>query len=68
VNRKEFERLEEIGWIKGISVNISDVEYYLTPAGRKELASLPTAKMYSKHFTKFGIPEVLMGAAFAALI
>lgn len=57
VNRRKFERLEEIGWIKGISVNISDVEYYLTPAGRKELASLPTAKMYSKHFTKFGIPD-----------
>jgi hypothetical protein len=57
VNRRKFERLEQIGWIKGISVNISDVEYYLTPAGRKELASLPTAKMYSKHFTKFGIPD-----------
>ena len=57
VNRRKFERLEEIGWLKGISVNISDVEFYLTPAGRKELASLPTAKMYSKHFAKFGIPD-----------
>jgi hypothetical protein len=57
INRRKFERLEEIGWIKGISVNISDVEYYLTPAGRNELATLPAAQMYSKHFTKFGIPD-----------
>ena len=57
MNRRKFERLEEIGWIKGISVNISDVEYYLTPAGRNELASLSAAQMYSKHFAKFGIPD-----------
>lgn len=57
MNRRKFERLEEIGWIKGISVNISDVEYYLTAAGHNELASLPTAQMYSKHFAKFGIPD-----------
>jgi len=58
MNRRKFERLEEIGWIKGISVNISDVEYYLTPSGRNELATLPAARMYSKHFTKFGIPDI----------
>ncbi len=43
MNRRKFERLEEIGWIKGTSVNISDVEYCLTPAGRNELATLPAA-------------------------
>ena len=38
VNRRKYERLEEIGWIKGISTNISDVEYYLTETGRAQLA------------------------------
>jgi hypothetical protein len=57
MNRRGFERLEEIGWIKGISVNISDVEYFLTPAGKSELASLSAARMYSAHFAKFGIPD-----------
>ena len=57
LNRRKFERLEEIGWIKGLSVNISDVEYYLTPSGRNELATLPPAHIYSTHFTKFGIPD-----------
>jgi hypothetical protein len=37
MNRRNFERLEDIGWIEGISVNISDVEYHLTAIGRKEL-------------------------------
>jgi hypothetical protein len=58
INRRKFERLEEIGWIKGIAVNLSDVEYSLTSAGRNELATLPAASMYSKHFTKFGIRDV----------
>jgi hypothetical protein len=57
MNRRKFERLEEIGWIKGISVNISDVEYSLTPAGCNELVNLSPAQMYSKHFVKFGIPD-----------
>jgi hypothetical protein len=34
VNRRKYERLEEIGWVKGIATNISDVEYYLTETGR----------------------------------
>src|SRR6185312_2178325 len=33
MNRRKFERLEEIGWIKGNAVNLSDVEYHLTRAG-----------------------------------
>jgi hypothetical protein len=37
VNRREYQRLEEIGWIKGISPNISDVEYSLTEAGKAQL-------------------------------
>lgn len=57
MNRRKFERLEEIGWIKGIPVNISDVEYHLTASGRKELAILSTPRIYSKHFSKFGIPD-----------
>jgi len=35
MNRRKYERLEEIGWIKGYSVNVSDVEYHLTPEGKK---------------------------------
>jgi len=57
MNRRKFERLEEIGWIKGLSVNMSDVEYHLTPAGSNELATLSPPRLYSKHFTKFGIPD-----------
>lgn len=33
VNRRPYERLEELGWVNGIITNISDVEYCLTPAG-----------------------------------
>ncbi len=58
INRRKFERLEEIGWIKGISVNMSHVEYYLTPAGQDEISTVePTGQMYSKYFPKFGIPD-----------
>jgi hypothetical protein len=39
MNRRKFERLEEIGWIKALAVNISDVEYHLTASGRRELAT-----------------------------
>ena len=37
VNRRKYQRLEEIGWIKGISTNISDVEYFLTEVGKAQL-------------------------------
>ena len=40
INRRKFERLEEIGWIRGIAVSMSDVEYCLTSTGCKELATL----------------------------
>jgi hypothetical protein len=43
VNRRKYERLEDIGWVKGTCTNISDVEYQLTLAGRLELAMLATA-------------------------
>jgi hypothetical protein len=38
MDRRKYERLEEVGWIKGLSMNLSDVEYYLTDTGRAQLA------------------------------
>ncbi len=38
MDRRKYERLEEIGWIKGLSTNLSDVEYYLTNTGQAQLA------------------------------
>jgi len=43
VNWRKYQRLEEIGWVKGIGTNISDVEYYLTAAGKAQLALTRTA-------------------------
>jgi hypothetical protein len=43
VNRRKYERLEDIGWIKGISTNMSDVEYHLTKTGEAQLALTRTA-------------------------
>jgi hypothetical protein len=37
INRRKYERLEEIGWVKGIGTNVSDVEYHLTTYGRAQL-------------------------------
>jgi len=37
MNRRKYQRLEDIGWIKGICTNISDVEYYLTDTGMAQL-------------------------------
>lgn len=37
INRRKFERLEKIGWIEGRAVNLSDVEYSVTPDGQGEL-------------------------------
>jgi hypothetical protein len=34
MNRRKYERLEDIGWIKGLGVNLSDVEYYITKEGK----------------------------------
>lgn len=38
MGRRKYERLEEIGWIKGLGTNLSDVEYYLTDTGHAQLA------------------------------
>lgn len=38
VNRRKFQRIEDIGWVKGIATNISDVEYHLTETGKAQLA------------------------------
>jgi hypothetical protein len=43
ISRRKYQRLEDIGWIKGISPNISDVEYYLTETGKVQLALTRTA-------------------------
>jgi len=43
LNRRKYERIEDIGWIKGIATNMSDVEYYLTETGRAQLALAKTA-------------------------
>jgi hypothetical protein len=43
MNRRKYERLEDIGWVKGIGTNMSDVEYYLTETGSAQLALAETA-------------------------
>ncbi len=43
VNRRKYQRIEDIGWIKGIATNMSDVEYYLTETGKAQLALAKTA-------------------------
>jgi len=50
VNRRKYQRLEDIGWIKGISTNISDVEYYLTDTGKAQLALTRTADAMQHDF------------------
>ena len=43
INRRKYRRLEEIGWVKGIGTNISDVEYHLTQTGEVQLELMKTA-------------------------
>lgn len=50
VNRRKYQRLEDIGWIKGIATNISDVEYYLTETGRVQFALAETADAMKRDF------------------
>jgi hypothetical protein len=50
VNRRKYERLEDIGWIKGLATNISDVEYYLTESGTAQLALTRTAAAMERDF------------------
>jgi hypothetical protein len=50
VNRRKYQRLEDIGWIKSISTNISDVEYYLTDTGKAQLALTRTADAMQHDF------------------
>jgi hypothetical protein len=50
VNQRKYQRLEDIGWIKGISTNISEVEYYLTETGRTQLALTRTADAMEQDF------------------
>jgi hypothetical protein len=50
MNRSKYHRLEDIGWIKGISTNISDVEYYLTEIGTAQLALTRAADAMQQDF------------------
>ena len=50
MNRRKYVRIEDIGWIKGIATNISDVEYYLTATGRAQLALAQTADAMQRDF------------------
>jgi hypothetical protein len=50
INRRKYERIEDIGWIKGISTNISDVEYHLTETGRAQLALTSVADAMQRDF------------------
>jgi len=43
VNRRKYERLEDIGWLTHHCPSLSDVDYILTPAGRIQRALLATA-------------------------
>jgi hypothetical protein len=50
MNRRKYQRIEDIGWVKGISTNISDVEYHLTDTGMAQLALTRTADAMRKDF------------------
>ena len=43
VDRRKYNRLTDLGWVEGVSTNISDVEYHLTLAGNLELALIKEA-------------------------
>jgi hypothetical protein len=43
VDRRNYDRLADFGWLEGVSTNMSDVEYHLTLAGRLELELLKEA-------------------------
>ncbi len=50
INRRKYERLEEIGWVKGIGTNISDVEYHLTETGTAQLTLATVADEMRRDF------------------
>lgn len=45
LNRRKYERLEDIGWVKGVCTNISDVAYYLTAAGQAQRSFIEAAEI-----------------------
>jgi hypothetical protein len=45
MNCRKYQRLEDIGWVKGISTNASNVEYHLTAAGLAQIALNRSADM-----------------------
>lgn len=50
INRRKYERLEDIGWIRGNATTISDVEYYLTDSGTVQLALVEMAAAMQQDF------------------
>jgi hypothetical protein len=50
INRRKYQRIEDIGWIKGVSTNISDVEYYLTETGKAQLALTKVADAMERDY------------------
>lgn len=43
VDRRKYDRMADLGWVEGVSTNISDVEYRLTTAGLLERALIMAA-------------------------
>ena len=58
MNRHKYERLDDIGRIKGIATNISNVEYYLTETGRVQLALAETADAIQRDFPEPGAGRI----------
>jgi hypothetical protein len=50
VDRRKYDRLTDLGWVEGVSTNISDVEYHLTVAGHLELALIKEAADMASDF------------------
>jgi hypothetical protein len=50
VDRRKYDRLTDLGWVEGVSTNISDVEYHLTLAGNLELALIKEAAEMDSDF------------------
>jgi ribosome-associated protein YbcJ (S4-like RNA binding protein) len=40
VDQRRYKRLEDLGWITGTSVNLSDVAYRVTPEGAAKAAGV----------------------------
>jgi len=50
VDRRKYDRLRDLGWLEGVSTNISDVEYHLTLAGHLEFELIKEAAAMESDF------------------